>query len=114
MTFPKQVIIKDIADKNIIAVINLQQLYNYIMKFVAQELSNLSEACYYPKVSSIYLDLLHMCNTDEKKLTQYSLGKYGQQRSSFKIVHDPYTVLPSLAVAVIVAPPTALAVTKPV
>ena len=63
------------------------------MKFVAQELSNLSEACYYPKVSSIFLDLLHMCNTNEKKLLDYSLTKYGKQRSSFKIVHDPYTTL---------------------
>ena len=93
MTFPKQIVIKDIQDKNIIAIINLQQLYNYIMKFVAQELSNLSEACYYPKVSSIYLDILHMCNTDEKKLMSYSLEKYGKQRSSFKIVHEPYTTL---------------------
>lgn len=93
MTFPKQIIIKDITEEHTIAIINLQQLYSYIMKFVAQELSNLSEACYYPKVSSIYLDLLHMCSTDEKKLTTYSLSKYGQQRSSFKIVHDPYTTL---------------------
>ena len=93
MILPKQIVIKDITESHIIAIINLQQLYNYIMKFVAQELSNLSEACYYPKVSSIFLDLLHMCNTNEKKLLDYSLTKYGKQRSSFKIVHDPYTTL---------------------
>ena len=82
MILPKQIVIKDITESHIIAIINLQQLYNYIMKFVAQELSNLSEACYYPKVSSIFLDLLHMCNTNEKKLLDYSLTKYGKQRSS--------------------------------
>ena len=91
MTLPKSIVIKDIHEKRIIAIINLQQLYNYVMKFVAQELSNLSEACYYPKVASIYLDILYMCNTDEKKLLEYSKQKYGEQRSTFKIVHDPYT-----------------------
>lgn len=93
MILPKRVIIKDINDKKVVAVLNMQQLYNYIMKFVAQELSNLGEPCYYPKISSIYQDLLHMANTDEKTLTKYSKDKYGEQRSQFKIVHDPYTTL---------------------
>jgi hypothetical protein len=93
MILPKNIIIKDINNKKIIAVLNLQQLYNYIMKFVAQELSNLGEACYYPKVASIYQELLHLSNTDEKKLMEYSKEKYGEQRTQFKIVHDPYTTL---------------------
>jgi len=93
MILPKSIIIKSLTEQSIIAVINLQQTYNYIMKFVAQELSSLSEPCYYPKISTIYQDLLHMCNTDEKKLIEYSHQKYGEQRAQFKIVHDPYTTL---------------------
>ena len=93
MILPKSIVIKDLTEQRIIAVLNLQQLYNYIMKFVAKELSNLGEPCYYPKIATIYQDLLHMSNTDEKKLIQYSHEKYGEQRAQFKIVHDPYTTL---------------------
>lgn len=93
MILPKNIVIKDMYNKNIVCIMNLQFLHNYIMRFVAKELSNLSEACYYPKVSSIYSDLLHYCNTDEKTLTEYSKQKYGEARSTFKIVHDPYTTL---------------------
>lgn len=93
MILNKHVVIKSIKNDNTIAVLNLQQLYNYVMKFVANELSNLGEACYYPKITSIYQDLLHMSNTDEKKLITYSTEKYGQQKTQFKIVHDPYTTL---------------------
>lgn len=93
MILPSKLIIRDINDKNIICILNLQQLHSYITKFVGLELSNLVEACYYPKVNSIYQDLLHMCNTSEKKLLDYSNQKYGAQRLSFKLVHDPYTTM---------------------
>ena len=90
----RQIIIRSIVDdKKIISVIDLDYLYRYIMNHVSLEFSNLIESCYYPKVSTIYKDLLNMCNTDEKLLIQYSLEKYGQQRSQFKLVHDPYTTL---------------------
>lgn len=93
MLLPSKLVIKDINNKNIICIMNLQQLHSYITKFVGMEFSNLVEACYYPKVSAIYQDLLHMCNTDERKLLDYSHQKYGKQKDSFKLVHDPYTTL---------------------
>jgi len=93
MIFPKSIVIKDLSEQHVIAVLNLQQLHNYAMKFVSQELSNLSEACYYPKTSSIYTDLLHYANTEESKLISYSKQKYGEQKAQFKLVHDPYTTL---------------------
>lgn len=93
MILPTKLVIKDINNKNIICIMNLQQLHSYITKFVGMEFSNLVEACYYPKVNAIYKDLLHMCNTDERKLLDYSHQKYGKQRDSFKLVHDPYTTM---------------------
>lgn len=90
----KTFVIKSLVDdKKIISVIDLDYLYRYIVNHVSLEFSNLIESCYYPKTSNIFKDLLHMCNTNEKLLLQYSLEKYGPQRSQFKLVHDPYTTL---------------------
>lgn len=90
----KPIVIKSIVDdRKIISVLDLDYLYRYIMNHVSMEFSNLVEFCYYPKTSTIYKDLLHMCNTDEKLLLQYSIEKYGEQRSQFKLVHDPFTTL---------------------
>lgn len=90
----KPIVIKSIVDdRKIISVLDLDYLYRYIMNHVSIEFSNLVEYCYYPKISTIYKDLLHMCNTDEKLLIQYSIEKYGEQRSQFKLVHDPFTTL---------------------
>ena len=89
MILPTRVVVKDMNQQKIIAIINLQQLHNFIVKFVSMEFSNLIESCYYPKVTTIYQDLLHICNTDERKLILYSNQKYGAQRSTFKLVHDP-------------------------
>lgn len=90
----KKVVIKSILDdRKVISVLDLDYLYRYLMNHVSLEFSNLIESCYYPKTNNIYKDLLHMCNTDEQLLTQYSIEKYGPQRSQFKLVHDPYTTL---------------------
>lgn len=90
----KQIIIRSIADdRKVVTVLDLDSLYKYISKHVSVEFSNLVEPCYYPKTSNIFKDLLNMCNTDEKTLIQYSIEKYGEQRSQFKLVHDPYTTL---------------------
>lgn len=72
---------------------DLDNLYRYIMNHVSMELSNLVESCYYPKTSNIFKELLYMCNTNEKLLLQYSLEKYGQKNSQFKLAHDPFTTL---------------------
>jgi len=89
-----RIVIKSIADdRKIISVLDLDYLYRYIMNHVSLEFSNLVESCYYPKTSNIFKDLLNMCNTNEKLLMQYSLEKYGEQKSQFKLVHDPYTTL---------------------
>lgn len=92
--FVRNVVIRSIEDnKTIISVFDILQLKRYLMIHVAQEYSNLVEPCYYPKVSMIFRDLLAIANTTEEKLKRYSLEKYGPQRESFKIVHDPYTTL---------------------
>ena len=90
----RNIVIKSIQDdRTIISIFDIVQLKRYLMVHVAQEYSNLVEPCYYPKVSMIFKDLLAIANTTEEKLRQYSLEKYGPQRESFKIVHDPYTTL---------------------
>lgn len=90
----KKVVVRSIVDdKRVVTVLDLDYLYRYIMNHVSLELSNLIEACYYPKVNNIFRDLLSMCNTNEAALMKYSMEKYGEQRSQFKLVHDPYTTL---------------------
>ena len=90
----KKIVIKSIVDdRRVVTVLDLDYLYRYIMNHVSIELSNLVEACYYPKTNNIFRDLLSMCNTNEQALVQYSIEKYGEQRSQFKLVHDPYTTL---------------------
>jgi len=90
----KPIVIRSIVnDKKVVTVLDLDYLYRYIMQHVSMEFSNLIETCYYPKTNNIFKDLLSMCNTNEKALTEYSIEKYGEQRSQFKLVHDPYTTL---------------------
>ena len=90
----KKIVIRSIVDdRRVVTVLDLDYLYRYIMNHVSLELSNLVEACYYPKTNNIFRDLLSMCNTNEKALIQYSIEKYGEQRAQFKLVHDPYTTL---------------------
>lgn len=90
----RNIIITSYQDTSkIIAIFDIIQLKRYLSIHVAQEFANLVETCYYPKTAMIYKDLLSMCGTTEEKLKQYSLEKYGPQRESFKIVHDPYTTM---------------------
>lgn len=90
----KPIVIRSIVDdKKVVTVLDLDYLYRYIMNHVSLEFSNLIESCYYPKTNTIFKDLLNMCNTNEKALIEYSIEKYGEQRSQFKLVHDPYTTL---------------------
>ena len=90
----KYIVIRSIADdKKIISIFDLNQVKRYLSIHVAQEYSNLIEPCYYPKTFLMWRDLLALSNTTEEKLKEYSIEKYGIQRQSFKIVHDPVTTL---------------------
>ena len=90
----RSIVVKSLVDdRKIICVLDLNYLHRYIMNHVSLEFSNLVETCYYPKTANIFKDLLNMCNTNEQVLTKYSIEKYGEHRSQFKLVHDPYTTL---------------------
>jgi len=87
----KYAVIKSIEDPNlIICVINLPELHKYIVNHISQEFTNLVENCYYPKISKIFNDLLHMTAANEQNLIRYSKEKYGPEKESAKIAHDPY------------------------
>ena len=91
---PGVVQIRSVKDNDhIIAIFDMKQLKRYLSIHVATEFSNLVEPCYYPKCASIYKDLLHMTNADEKELIQYSMDKYGPNTDRMKIIHDPYNTL---------------------
>lgn len=74
-----------------IAVIDSQYLHQFILNKVHEELVNLIEPCYYPKVIAYYNMLLHMCKTEEKDLVQYGKQKYN--RPQFQVLNQPYNIL---------------------
>jgi hypothetical protein len=80
----------------VVAEINLPELHKYILNKISVEFSEMSANCYYPKVASIYMDLLHMMHTDEKTLKKYSKEKYLKVFSysgKFQLLHDPFTTI---------------------
>ncbi len=83
---------KQITSGNtVIATIDSQKLHQYILNKVHEELVNLIEPCYYPKVTAYYNTILHMCNTDEQKIIDYGKAKYN--RPNFQILNQPYNIL---------------------
>lgn len=77
--------------RKIIAIIDHNELHKYLLDNVGNELSGLSQDCYYPKVKTIYKELLHRCNAKENELLEYSKRKY--HNPGWKLLHDPYTTL---------------------
>ena len=75
----------------VISNINHAELHSYILSKIHNEFSNLVENCYYPKVSECYRDLLHMTNTNQAALIQYSKQKYNLPQ--LKVLNDPQNTL---------------------
>lgn len=75
----------------IVSEIDHRKLHRFILQFISTEFSNMVENCYYPKVNQIYKTLLHMTNSKEKNLNQYSKEKYPGK--DYLLLHDPYTTL---------------------
>jgi len=82
---------KGIDTRKVIVVIDYKNLHKFILDTTGRELAGLSEDCYYPKVSNIYKDLLHLCNANEDDLITYSKNKF--KNPKWRLLHDPYTVL---------------------
>jgi len=81
-----------IKDRDVVvSEIDHKKLHAFILKIVSNELSSLVEDCYYPKISTIYKDLLHLTNSTEENLIAYSKKKYG--RPKYWLLHDPQTTL---------------------
>jgi len=79
------------GNEKIIGNIDVKKLHTFIIKNISNELSGLVTDCYYPKFNVIYKDLLHMTNSNEKDLLQYSKVRYGDMK--FNLLHDPKTTL---------------------
>lgn len=75
----------------IVSVIDKIKLKKFISGVVSQEFSNMVEDCYYPKISNIYKELLHLTNSNEIALKQYSQEKY--KNPEWKLIHDPQTTI---------------------
>lgn len=73
---------------------NKNRLKSFLIKSVTNELSGLSEACYYPKIHRYYYELLDLCKISEKELKTFVKETYFPTKAKdFLLVNDPYTNL---------------------
>jgi hypothetical protein len=75
----------------LVTITNYKELHDYILNSTTKELGELVTDCYYPKIASIYRELLHRTKADEKELIKYSKQKYNNPK--WKLLHDPFTTL---------------------
>lgn len=75
----------------VVSVIDRDKLKKFILKKVSTEFSNMVEDCYYPKISTIFKELMHLTNSTEAGLKAYSKEKYNNPK--WKLIHDPQTTL---------------------
>jgi len=80
-----------IKKQDIIAIIDAKNLHQFMLKKIGDELNNLIDECYYPRVSSIFKDLLHTTKANEKELVKYSKVKF--KNPHWKLLHDSQTIL---------------------
>ena len=78
--------------QKIVSEIDHKSLHSYIINKVSVEFGEMVQNCYYPKIASIYRDMLHMTNSTEKDLIDYSQLKYPGMET-YKLLHDPFTTL---------------------
>lgn len=72
--------------------INKKALAQKIHNIVGNELSQLSQPCYYPSMKKYYYELLHLCGLTEKDMTEFCNRFYkGTKFDSFKLQKDPIT-----------------------
>jgi hypothetical protein len=81
-----------------IAIIDHSKLHSFIINKISREFSNLVENCYYPKISEIYKDLLHLTSASETELKTYAKQKYSGKLAKYKLLHDPQTTLQILII----------------
>jgi len=86
----KKAVLIDPAEE-ILNIKDLKRLHKFIVKNVANELSELVADCYYPKLVGIINELYHQCGATRKQLTKYSLNKY--KNPNHRLLHDPTTTL---------------------
>lgn len=74
--------------------INHNNLKKFLTKVVSEELSNLTEPCYVPKIKKYYFNLLHLCNLKESDVKEHvKRFYYGTIYSEFQLQKDPITNL---------------------
>lgn len=74
--------------------IDERKLNRYIKKVVSNELSNLSESCYYPKMHGYKHELFKLVDINERELKKFTKEYWkGTKYSRFNIHNDPYTIL---------------------
>jgi len=71
-----------------------RQLRSYIIRVTSEELSQLSEPCYYPKLHRYYYELLNLCKLTEKELKIFIKDTYFDTKARhFLLINEPYTNL---------------------
>ena len=74
--------------------INHNNLKKFIIKIVSEELSNLTEPCYTPKLKKYYFNLLNLTGLNEKDIKEFvKRFYYGTLYSEFQLQKDPITNL---------------------
>lgn len=86
-----EVVSGKVGREKIIATFDHKKMHRFILRKVGQELSKLSEVCYYPKIADIFKDLLHMTGAKEQDLKKYAKKHFPPPLSH--VVRDPYTTL---------------------
>lgn len=94
----KKVIIRNIKTNEIVSEIDLSGLHRYILTKISNEFGEMVKECYYPKVATLYKELLYRTKSEEKKLIQYSKDKYKNlshagNKNLYKLLYDPYNTL---------------------
>jgi len=85
------VLMGPVGKEKIIATFDHKNLHQFILNKVGQELSRVSEVCYYPRVADVYRELIHMTRSNESDLKNY--GKKNFPPPLSHVVRDPYTIL---------------------
>ena len=93
-----KIIKKNIQNNHIVAKLDLPSLHKYILKNISNEFSEMVGECYYPKVASLYKELLHRTSSRESDLISYSKEKYkimpySKNKNMYRLLYDPYTTL---------------------
>jgi hypothetical protein len=76
--------------------IDERKLKTYLVQIVANDLTNLSEPCYYPKIKVHYYQILHLCDLTEKDIKEFVERFYRETEAGEKkwlLQQNPYSNL---------------------